>query len=67
MLFDSHCHLDYYTEAERNAVATRQMTESLSMLIPALPATREGFRALVEAQDLATPDGLGCAASPGCP
>ena len=48
---------DYYTEAERNAVATRQMTESLSMLIPALPATREGFRALVEAQDLATESG----------
>ena len=47
----------YYTEAERNTVATRQMAESLSALGLAMPDTREAFRALVEAQDLTTASG----------
>lgn len=47
----------YYTEAERNATATRQLTASLAALGMSLPATREGFRDLVEAQDLSTSSG----------
>lgn len=47
----------YYTDAERNATATRQLTASLSALGLSLPATREGFRDLVEVQDLSTTAG----------
>ncbi|WP_146115021.1 hypothetical protein [Malikia spinosa] len=47
----------YYTEAERNATATRQLTASLSALGLTLPTTRAAYRALVEAQDLTTDAG----------
>lgn len=47
----------YYTEAERNATATRQLTASLSALGLSLPATRSAYRDLVEAQDLSTEAG----------
>lgn len=39
----------YYTEAERVATVTRQTTEALAMLGLAMPESRDGFRALVEA------------------
>lgn len=49
---------NFYTEAERTEVATRQLTEALAEIgIDTLPATREAFRALVEAQDLTTESG----------
>lgn len=48
---------DYYTDAERAATTTRQVTASLEALGYALPANRDGFRALVEAQDLTTESG----------
>jgi hypothetical protein len=47
----------FYTEAERTATAERQLTAALQALGLQLPATREGFRALVEAQDLTTEAG----------
>ncbi|OGB68571.1 MAG: hypothetical protein A2486_16035 [Burkholderiales bacterium RIFOXYC12_FULL_65_23] len=47
----------YYTEAERNATATRQLTASLAALGLSLPTTRAAYRALVEAQDLTTDAG----------
>ncbi len=49
---------NFYTEAERADVATRQLTEALSAIgVNTLPATRDAFRALVEAQDLTTDSG----------
>lgn len=47
----------YYTEAERHATATRQLTASLAALGLSLPTTRAAYRALVEAQDLTTDAG----------
>lgn len=47
----------YYTDSERAGVATRQLTASLSALGLDLPATREAYRDLVEAQDLTTASG----------
>lgn len=47
----------YYSEAERAATTTRQVTEALADLGLGLPATREQYRALVEAQDLSTESG----------
>lgn len=47
----------YYTDAERAGVATRQLTASLSALGLNLPATRDAYRDLVEAQDLSTEAG----------
>lgn len=47
----------YYTDAERAGVATRQLTASLSALGLDLPATREAYRDLIEAQDLTTASG----------
>lgn len=47
----------YYTDAERAGVATRQLTASLSALGLDLPATREAYRDLIEAQDLTTESG----------
>ena len=44
----------FYTEAERTAKATQQLTEVLASMGFALPTTRAAFRALVEAQDLMT-------------
>ena len=48
---------DFYTEAERAAITTRQLSVVLASMNLQLPATREGFRALVEAQDLTTEAG----------
>lgn len=49
---------NFYTEAERADVATRQLTEALSAIgVNTLPATRDAYRALVEAQDLTTESG----------
>lgn len=47
----------YYTDAERTATATRQLTASLSALGLSLPSTRDAYRDLVEAQDLSTEAG----------
>jgi len=47
----------YYTEAERAALTTDALTKTLQNVGLALPATRDGFRALVEAQDLNTESG----------
>lgn len=47
----------YYSQGERTATATRQLTASLGALGLQLPASRDGFRALVEAQDLTTESG----------
>lgn len=49
---------NFYTEAERAETATRQLTEALIDIgINAMPATREAYRALVEAQDITTESG----------
>ncbi|MEI4473581.1 tape measure protein [Frigidibacter sp. MR17.24] len=42
----------FYSEAEQIANTTRQATSALAALGMALPDTRDGFRALVDAQDL---------------
>jgi phage-related minor tail protein len=47
----------YYTEAERASTATDQIASELAKLGIAMPATKDGFRALVEAQDLTTDSG----------
>lgn len=47
----------YYSESERLATGTRQMTTALAALGLQLPDSRAGFRALVEAQDLTTDAG----------
>lgn len=39
---------NFYTEAERNATATRQLTETLAGLGVALPASRDAYRDLIE-------------------
>ena len=49
---------NFYTEAERTEVATRQLTDSLASIgINTMPTTREAFRSLVEAQDMTTESG----------
>lgn len=49
---------NFYTEAERADVATRQLTAALATIgVDAMPASREAFRDLVEAQDLTTESG----------
>lgn len=49
----------FYTEAERIATITRQTTEALAMLGLAMPESRDGFRAMVEAaRDAADPQML---------
>lgn len=47
----------FYSEAERAGKATEQISDVLGDLGLTLPDTREGFRALVEAQDLTTDAG----------
>lgn len=48
----------YYTDAERAANTTRQLSETLARLgITALPASRDAYRDLVDAQDLTTDSG----------
>lgn len=48
---------EFYSEAERTATMTRQLTSVMGELGYSLPRTREQFRALVEAQDLTTDAG----------
>lgn len=48
---------NFYTEAERHATATRQLTAELARFGVVLPASRDAYRALVEAQDLTTEAG----------
>ena len=40
----------FYTEAEKNASASQQIAKALAMVNLQMPASRDGFRALVEAQ-----------------
>lgn len=47
----------FYSEEERLATTTRQVSEALAELGYDMPGTRDGFRALVEAQDLTTEAG----------
>lgn len=47
----------FYSEAERAGRATEQISDALGELGLTLPATRDDFRALVEAQDLTTDSG----------
>jgi hypothetical protein len=47
----------FYSEAERTAIATRQLTTALAGMGLALPGTREAYRALVDQQDLYTDAG----------
>ena len=47
----------FYSEAERADRATQQITETLAQFGLQAPATRDDFRALVEAQDLTTKSG----------
>jgi hypothetical protein len=47
----------FYSQGERTATTTRQLTTALGALGLQLPGSREGFRALVEAQDLNTEAG----------
>ena len=49
---------EFYTEAERTEVATRQLTDALASIgVDTVPATRDAFRSLVKAQDLTTESG----------
>ena len=47
----------YFTEAERANMQTDALTKALATVNLQMPATREGFRAVVEAQDLSTEAG----------
>lgn len=48
---------NFFTEAERAAHLTADLTSALGIMGLQLPETREGFRQLVEAQDLSTESG----------
>lgn len=48
---------NYYSDDERAAVIRDQLGQAIDDFNLALPTTREGFRALVEAQDLTTESG----------
>ena len=47
----------YWTGAERTYLVQRQLTAEFDRIGVAMPTTRDGFRELVEAQDLATEEG----------
>lgn len=47
----------FYSEQERTATSTRQLTTALAAMGIALPQTRSAYRQLVEAQDLTTEAG----------
>ena len=47
----------FYTDQERLAVTTQQLRDAFSELNLQMPDTKEGFRALVDAQDLMTVEG----------
>jgi hypothetical protein len=48
---------NYYTQAEQDAKALGNVKTALSEVGLVLPTTRDGFRALVDAQNVATPAG----------
>ncbi len=48
---------NFYSEAERQAKSTEQLSKQFADLGLAVPATRDAFRALVESQDLTTESG----------
>jgi phage-related minor tail protein len=48
---------EFYSEAERTAKTTEQLTKALGDMGLTLPATRDAYRQLVEAQDLNTEAG----------
>jgi hypothetical protein len=48
---------NFYTDAEKSARATSQLSDALQSLGLSLPTTREAYRAMVEAQDLSTESG----------
>ena len=48
---------DYYSQAERSALATQGLSQQLGSLGLAVPASRDAYRQLVEAQDLSTEAG----------
>lgn len=48
---------DYYSQAERSALATQGLTQQLGSLGLSVPSTRDAYRQLVEAQDLSTEAG----------
>lgn len=48
---------NFYSDQERNALTIKNVSASLATLGYTLPATRDGFRALVDAQDLTTESG----------
>ena len=48
---------NYYSDAERGAVVTRQLGVQFEALGVAVPQTRDQFKALVDAQDLTTDSG----------
>ncbi len=48
---------NFYTESERTAAATAQVSDALKSLGFSMPETRDGFRALVDAQELTTASG----------
>lgn len=48
---------DFYTEEERRAITTRNLQREMQALGLTLPTTRDGFRALVDAQNLNTEAG----------
>jgi phage-related minor tail protein len=47
----------FYSDAERSSIASKQLAKSLGDLGLSLPATRDQYRALVDAQDLTTESG----------
>lgn len=48
---------DYYSESERAALATQQLTAQLASVGVTLPQSRDAYRGLIEAQDLNTDAG----------
>ena len=48
---------NFYSDSEKTARATSQLSSALQALGLTLPTTREAYRALVEAQDLSTESG----------
>ena len=48
---------NFYSDQERNALTIKNVSASLATLGYTLPATRDGFKALVDAQDLSTESG----------
>jgi TP901 family phage tail tape measure protein len=53
----SNYYQKFYTQAERNTIATRQATEALAALSLTMPQTRDKYRAMIESLDLTTASG----------